>query len=412
MLLHILCIVTLIGWTVGCSSNSSSDDSDNKTVQSDQIIDYQDTQLESRLDTVLQTYVESYALNGAAIKIVSPDNIDYLNSAGIFNLEDSSTFEDDSYVRIGSSTKPVTAAVILQLIEEGKLSLDSTLAEFVSDYPNGDAITVEHLLRHRSGIHEIQLDDMKFVTYAILNNEKWLTPYEILSWTYGDDPIQSMTEDKMVPRGPVADPGEVFHYSQPGFIALGLIIEQITGKDLADVFEERVFAPLNMTNTHLPVKDDPHDPVGYTNLFGMQKDTVPTTTIVSSLNSVNSSAWCAGGLVSTAGDLFKLLYGLLNGELLSETSLADLQDWMVSSPEGYGLNTKAEYGMGFSRTTRDAYISIGHNGSAPGSGSVMQYIEAYDVYILAVRNTDPAKVEEGTPDLIELVKMALFDELE
>ncbi len=186
----------------------------------------------------------------------------------------------------------------------------------------------------------------------------------------------------------------------------------MTGKDLADVFEERVFNPLNMTHTHLPVKDDPHDPIGYTNLFGIRATTVPTTDILQSLNSLNSSAWCAGGIVSNVFDLFKLLHGLLNGDLISEESLNDMQDWMVTYSESGDSNLKREYGMGFSRTTRDENSSVGHNGSAPGSGSVMQYVEAYDLYILAVRNTDPGIVEKGAPDIVELVIMALFDELE
>ncbi len=416
--LHIFCVLALVIWTAGCTTSSSS--SNDNDIFSTDSVDYKDAQLESRLDNAFETWVDDYGIYGAAIHLVSPDNLNYSNSTGYSNVENAVDFEEDTEVRIGSSTKPVTATVILQLIEEDRLSFDSTLSEFVTDYPNGDAITIELLLRHRSGIHEIQLDDMTFLIEAMTNTYKWFTPEEILSWTYNGDtygPINSMSKGEEIPRGPVGQPGEMYHYSQPGYIALGLIIEIVTGKNLSDVFEERIFAPLNMTNTYLTEKDGSHDPIGYSNLFGLLDATIPTTSIVKSsadgsLNSLNSSSWCAGGLVSTAGDLFKFLYGLLNGELLSEASMANLQDWIVSSEDGYGLNNKAEYGMGFSRLHRDDYVITGHNGSLPGGGSVMQYIEDFDIYILAVRNTDKGEVAEGTPDLTEFVKMALMDELE
>lgn len=215
----------------------------------------------------------------------------------------------------------------------------------------------------------------------------------------------------MIPRGPVAAPGETYTYSQPGYIALGLIIQTVTGKALADVFYERIFNPLQMTHTYLPEKDGPHDPMGYTNLFGMVEETVPTSDIIPSLNSLNSSAWSAGGVVSTARDLYTFLDGLLNGALLSPSSLEKMQDYIPTSTENEDVTENVGYGMGFYQSTRDGITALGHNGSVPGSGCVMQYIDAYDIYVIAVRNTDMKEVEEGiAPDFSDYVKNALFDE--
>lgn len=392
LIIYSLLYFILVIGAVSCSSSSCDD-----TKTTDALI-----------EDAFDKWTESYNINGATLYVYVGDTMDtYIQSIGVSNVEEGTSFLEDSDVRIGSVTKTMTATVILQLIQEGKLSLDDTLSEFVSDYPNGETITIEHLLRHRSGIPEIQLDDLNFILYAIQNDEKWFTPEEILDWTHDDQYINSLSQGQLIPKEPVCEPGELFHYSQPGFIALGLIIETVTGEDLGDVYEERIFNRLEMSDTYLPEKDGPHDPLGYTNLFGMREDTIPTTELVPSLNSLNSASWSAGGIVSTAPDMFKFFYGLLNNELLTETSFQYMTDWIDTLSESDGDEVMYEYGMGFARTTYNDYTIIGHNGSVPGSGSVMQYIVDDDIYIVVVRNTDMSSTDTTPPNLLELIREAV-----
>lgn len=243
---------------------------------------------------------------------------------------------------------------------------------------------------------------------VIADNGKWLTPEEVLGWTYGDTPINSLSTGELLAREAITTPGGNFHYSQPGYVSLGLMIETVTGQLLADVFAERIFTPLAMLDSRLASIDEPHDPVGYTNLFGNLDSKVATSSVVSSLNSTNSSAWSAGGVVSTSNDLVKFLPALLDGRLLSEESMQLMQDWQEASSNRFST-PDWHYGMGLSRTVRDGYVFVGHGGAVPGSGSVMQYIEDYDIYVIAVRNTDEDAVADGTPDLTEYVVQALLN---
>ncbi len=387
----------------GCDNSDVSTPSESK-------VDFNDPQLETRLRNAFQQWVDQAGVRGAAIEVYSPGRYQWADSYGFDVAESQTPYKSDTKARIGSSTKPFTAAVILQLIVEGRLSLNTRLSEFLPDYPNGDRITVEHLLRHRSGIPELQLEDLTFIQMVLENQETWLTPEEIMAWTYKDEPMFSLVKNEFVPRDPVTYPGGDYHYSQPNYIALGLIIEEVTGQKAADVLAERIFNPLGMTDTYLSGRDEPLEPMAYTNLFGMQETKSPMTSILTSVNSYHSSMFTAGGIISTAGDLMRFLNALLEGRLLSSASLNHMTDWLVSYPDGFGLNLKAYYGMGLSRYIREDYSMTGHNGGLPGSGSVMQYIPELDVYLTAVRNSDMDSLPEGTPDLPALVKQALLNE--
>ncbi|MFO0001820.1 MAG: serine hydrolase, partial [bacterium] len=100
-------------------------------------------------------------------------------------------------------------------------------------------------------------------------------------------------------------------------MALGMIIERVTGKTMAQVYQERIWGPLGMTNTRLGGRDEPHDPVTYTNLFGLLgSNKIPTTSVVQSLNSNNSAGFSAGCVISSVEDIALYFRALMNGDLL------------------------------------------------------------------------------------------------
>ena len=364
--------------------------------------DWSDTELPSRLEAAMEGWAGDFGYHGVAVAVCTPGWLNWADSFGEADIEEHVAFEVDTQGRVASVTKSFTATVVLQLVDEGRLSLNSTLAEFVPDYPNGENITVGHLLRHVSGIPEIQLVDAYFIASILLFQSHWFTPEGILRWTYLPPPfppILDMYTFETIPRQPVNEPGEGFHYSQPGYVALGLIVEKVTGKALADVYKKRIIGPLGLTGTRLPRRDDSMDPGGYTNLFGLLEEKVPGESILRfSANSFHSACWSAGGLLSTARDLTVFLSAMLEGRLFSEESLEHATDWSESG----------DYGMGLYFSEYDGFITVGHDGGLPGGGSVNQYIPDLDVYVGAVMNTDPDWVE--APDLMERVRSALLDE--
>jgi D-alanyl-D-alanine carboxypeptidase len=408
LLLSFLFLLLVAGpWMAGCGSDEAAHNPGNDTpARPEPPYDWADPGLATRLDEALEGWTQDFGLYGAAAVVTTPGWLDWSAATGVHDRETLEPFRVDELARIASATKPHTAAVILQLVDEGLLSLDTTLAEFVPDYPNAANITVRHLLQHRSGIPEVPLVDGIFILAVLLRPEKWFTPMEMLRWTYLSIPIYNIYSGEFVPREPVGEPGEKYHYCQPAYVALGLIIEMLTGKDLADVYQERVFQPLGITEAYLPRKDEPFGPWGYTSLFGLLEEKIPSTDLVSSTNGLNSAGWSAGAIIASAGDLVNFLSGFLEGDLCSEEGVANATEWLAIDPGD--IVGEGEYGLGLFRRQYDGFTTVGHDGGLPGSGSVMRYIPELDVYIGAVTNTDSDYVE--LPDLVERVHAALLNE--
>jgi D-alanyl-D-alanine carboxypeptidase len=366
-----------------------------------ELVTWNTPEIEAGLAAALQGWVDDFGLYGGAMRVYSPGRLEWSGATGLLDVEAAVPYEADSWGRIASSTKPFTATLVLQLVDEGLLSLDTTLDGFLQgmpDFPYAADITVEHLLRHRSGIRDIQIVDLFYVLDVLLRPYRWWTPEDILARTYGPLPILSVHNLEIIPRAPVGAPGETYHYSQPGYCALGMIVEQVTGMALADAYDERIVDPLGLAGTHLPRKDDPLDPPGYTNLFGLLGEKIPSSQLVPSGNAYISTAYAAGGIVSTARELVAFLEALLGGELYSPEALALAQDWM---PDDEATSGDFGKGLGLYRSQHDGYKTIGHDGGMPGGIAKMQYIEDLDTYVGAVSNTDADRVEE--PDLVERV---------
>ena len=139
----------------------------------------------------------------------------------------------------------MTAAVIVQLAQEGKLSLDDPVSKYVPGVPNGDNITIAELLKMRSGLYNYT-DAPKF--WAILDRDptKVWSPAELLAIAFTHPPN--------------FPPGTGFHYSNTNYALLGLIAEKVDGKPLASCFQDRLFGPLGLKHTVLPASHLEHHP--------------------------------------------------------------------------------------------------------------------------------------------------------
>lgn len=154
----------------------------------------------------------------------------------------------DMHMRIGSVTKTMTATATLQLIDEAALPLEDTLASLLpkrSTFPSAEAVTVRHLLSMRSG------------TFDLLDDESVFG--QIMS-----DPGREWTPDEMVSASAAHDaefaPGANFNYSNTNYILLGLIVEHLTKRPVAEELDQRLFTPLGMAETSLPSRPDPPAP--------------------------------------------------------------------------------------------------------------------------------------------------------
>ena len=191
--------------------------------------------------------------------------------------------------RIGSVTKTFTATIILQLAAEGKLRLDDTVYRFLPVIlPGGRHITIRELLGHHSGL-------ANYTDYT-----DWLARADRSPSTRPIDVLRFVAS-----QPPSAPPNSGFQYSNTDYIALGLIIERITGRSLAKELEQRILRPLGLRNT--------------------QMATTRTLPDLHDQGANPSLAWAAGGIVSNAPDLVRFFSALLSGRILSRSSLEQMK---------------------------------------------------------------------------------------
>jgi D-alanyl-D-alanine carboxypeptidase len=236
--------------------------------------------------------------------------------------------------RIGSISKMFTATMIFQLIEDGKLSLTTTIDKYFPQLPNANKITISNLLNHRSGLHNFT-DDPEYLT--------WMT--------------QPKTRDEMlaiISKGGVDfQPNEKFSYSNSGYVILGYIIEKVSKQSYSEYLRNRITSKIGLSNTYVGTKADAKKSESFSYRFANNWEQVPETDM--------SIPAGAGAIVSTSVDLTKFIESLFSLKLVSDSSLEQMK------------TMTDRCGMGMFPFPFDAKIAYGHNGGIDGFASTLEY---------------------------------------
>jgi D-alanyl-D-alanine carboxypeptidase len=324
--------------------------------------------LDTRLRPIITGAMTDLSVPGAVVLVRTPAG-EYLEAFGTRRVRTDDPVEVGDHFRIGSNTKTMTGTVVLQLVQEGRIGLSDPVAKYQPRVPNGADITIAQMLDMRSGLYNY-------------------TELESVNRTLDDDPDKVWKPQELVALGlaqpPYFAPGQGFHYSNTNTVLLGMIIEQITGQKLEDVFQERIFTPLGLKNTVFPPLTsnsilDPH-PQGY--LFGTNVSTLADpalppdqqtaaregTLVPNDVTDVNPSwAWAAGAAISSAEDLATYVKPLVTGGLLDAATQKQRIDSLPPTAPANG--NSASYGLALARFGP----MIGHDGSLPGYQSFMGY---------------------------------------
>ncbi len=256
---------------------------------------------------------------------------------------------------VASMTKPMVATVVMQLVEDGALTLDDTVEQWLPGLlREGDHITVQQLLSHTSGL-------------ADYND----TPAD---WPILRRP--PVDQHALVVAAGRADrdfePGEGQSYSNTNYAVLGLIVERVTGQSLETNLDRRIFEPLGMTSASLRRARVLEEPVAHGYVHGTDATRWDLTW-----------GWAAGGLVSDAPDVDRFFAGLFDGELVS----ADLVDQMAE-PVAFDLGLWSGYGLGLAELTTPCGQAVGHTGVVDGYVSAAYTRRSDDVAVVVMVNTD------------------------
>ena len=310
------------------------------------------------IDQVVKTLYENGQFSGAVLVSVKGDIV-YKNAVGYANLKDSILNTCDTKFRIASFTKPFTAMLILQLVEDGRIKLDGRIIDYIPEFTvkGGEKITVHQLLTHTAGITgEWRIPDLKDIEKKYYSREKLL--------------------ECIMERDLVFKPGTKREYSNFGFALLGLIIEKVTGQSYDEVLNEKICEPAGMKNTLSDVTSQPimNRAIGYNyNYFtGIEEA------------SFLDMSFClgAGQLLSTVEDLNLFDKALYSNKLLTESSknlFFDKYGWFSERyPVGNGSKKIKSYTL---------------DGSINGFQSHTHRIEKDSVFIVALRNIKEYKKE-------------------
>jgi len=317
-----------------------------------------------QLHALLDELVAGQGFSGVVL-VAEDDEVIWVRAEGLADLETETAIHPGSRFNLGSMDKMFTAVSILQLMEEGLLSLHGTVAEYLPDYPNADIaaqITIEHLLTHTSGLvvdvfnEEFGLDPHRYRT-----NEDYLP-------LFIDAPLQFA-------------PGEQFGYSNAGFIILGLIIEELSGMSYDEYVQEHIFEPSGMiaTGAEDVEEDFANLAIGHTTMDITGNDTGVMSDHRPLMPGRGSAA---GGGYSTAGDLHRFRNALLGHRLLSPESLALLITGRVR------ISEQADYALGFFDRIQAGERVVGHGGGAPGVCSSLSVYPDSEYTIVVLSNSD------------------------
>jgi D-alanyl-D-alanine carboxypeptidase len=318
---------------------------------------------------------------GAAVIIVDDGKTVYARGQGLADVEAGRKITPQTVFRLGSITKQFSAAVLLQLVDEGKVSLDDPLSKYVPGFPEPAAGgTVRQLLNHTIGVQ----------SYTGIPG--WMVESNT-SRAHSTAEMIALFRDLPSP----SKPGEEWSYNNSGYVLVGAVIEKVTGKPWHQAVEERIAAPLRLATIRYGV--------GEAGMANMAKGyTRGETGVVVPAQKIHMSVpHAAGGLVGSVEDMARWARALHHGKVVRPASYAQMTA-ATKLPDGKTV----PYGFGLGLDEVRGHKAIGHNGGIFGFSTDSLYIPEEDLFIAVFANSDQPATSPGVA-LRRLAAMALGD---
>jgi len=333
----------------------------------------------NEIDRIADDWIVSRRAVGTALVIAQDQAVVYASGFGVQRLPNGPPVTAETPFRIGSVTKPFTAAAILRLAQQGRVSLSDRLSKYFPAFPGAGDVTLYALLTHTSGIHNYT----DVIGSNPLGALKLMRAHTTAQWV-----------DHIARQRPLYDfpPGTAWHYSNSGFFLLGAIVEQVFGEPLRVYLRDQFFAPLGMNETAIDDGSDaaPGRARGYAHPPWSDRSFV-WPWYVSLTN-----AGGAGALRSSAMDLAKWMQALTSGRVVDARSWqemmtpARLSDGCLASANRVNVapsDPAGDYGFGVRITDFDGHRRIGHDGDIPGFEASLFTYPDDRITIAVVANT-------------------------
>jgi CubicO group peptidase (beta-lactamase class C family) len=321
-------------------------------------------------DSIADAIIKRGRVAAMSIAVTRGRDTLVMKGYGLADVENEVPATAQTVYRIGSVTKQFTSTAVMQLVEQGKLSLDDDVTKYVPNAPtHGRRVLVRHLLNHTSGIPSYTDVGPIFGRVMRLDLSK-----DSLIATVKDDSLQF-------------EPGSHFYYNNTGYFLLGMMIERVTGKPYGDYLRDALFAPNGLTSTvycgTMPLIK--HRARGYE---GRQSGLVNADYISMDL------PYAAGSLCSTVGDLVAWTRLLHAGKLVNASSFTTM-----TTPAKLTSGRPMQYGFGLFMDTVGTHRRIHHGGGINGFISELAYYPDDSLTIVVLSNTAPAPSDQVAENL-------------
>jgi D-alanyl-D-alanine carboxypeptidase len=328
-----------------------------------------------RLQGTLDRVRREQRIPGAAAAVVI-DGCLWVGASGLADVRTGAPVRPATLFAIASVTKPLIAALVLALADDGVLGLDDELSRWVPGFPGSGRITLRQLLSHTSGNGDYVSDGRFLAAQRRRGAAAAWMPGQLLRY---------------VPE-PLAAPGERWSYSNANFLLLGLVIERATHTPLARELHRRLLPRATFDRILFQPQERPRGPVavGYMN---RDADPEPEPTqnnpLVPSVSEA-TSAWGSGNLLASAGDLARAGDRIFAGDLLSAGARRAMTRWVRA------VFKPPEYGLGLGRDRLAGQEVWGHSGDIAGFHADLWFLPRSKVTVAALVNyqggpDDPAK---------------------
>lgn len=355
----------------------------------------QETQ--DKITSTVQASMQAEGIPGAVVGVWQKGKGSYLRAFGTSGLSGTdASMDTDDVFREASITKTFTAVEILKLAEEGKLSLDDTISkwDFSEGLPNRDKVTLRMLLNHTSGYPDPSNDYMPFALQIFETPEREWTPAEL---------VQVAIEDANY-----LPPGQEYRYSNFGYCLLGMVIERVAEKPLANVLQDDLLTPLSLKNSGFDnargfITSGPHASGNFPNVpenLAPGMDLGPAE-FIDTTTWNTSWTWAAGSMCGTAQDLKTWIEADAGGKLLDPATVT-LQQKIDVVPTAPGNPTK--YGLGIIASPQtDGTTFYWHNGAVPGYSTFAGNNPETGFTVVVLYNMNPT----ATGDSLSATRTAL-----
>jgi len=321
----------------------------------------------TQIDSLVTAYTNNAEFCGSVL-VAKNGKILLKKGYGYSNADQQIPNNETTGFNIASVTKTFTAALILKLQEEGKLSVKDTLGKYYPGYPQASTITIHQLLTHTSGIH----DYLQTKEFQQIDQTKPLTLEKMIAF-FKDKPLDF-------------EPGSQFRYSNSGYTMLGYIIEKVTGMSYGNALQTYIFKPLRMRHSSFGPPDTSVTKPATGYMYYYRNFKRPSFRVDPSIS------YATGAIYSTVEDLYLWNNALQSGKILSKKTLA----------EAYKKD-KGNYGYGWFTDSLYGKQRVSHDGNIPGYKSNINRFPDDGVCVIALSNSNNSGVGGMVRNIVNIL---------